>query len=266
MPDGTERPSDFGTHHCRTSSASVHASNTTSRGRSIVRGHDQLLLGHPLDRRAIHRGGGLSCASGVHRSAPSVVAPRRPARARRTGRPTAGAAARSTRSRPRVAAGRAGTSAPARPFSVVTSSACSSTPTCFRMPVRVMWNASARSEIDASPRPSRSRTTQRRGSCRPWRESGWRTSRRVHATRAGTAPVRRGHTHPAIPLREGALRLARGRGPQGGLVVRRLAAAASSRLDARGSTALLLPERSNSRPTCVGARVGNLRDPERGLG
>src|SRR4051812_17302209 len=28
---------DFGTHHCRNSSASVHASNTTSRGPSIVR-------------------------------------------------------------------------------------------------------------------------------------------------------------------------------------------------------------------------------------
>src|SRR5215472_12003915 len=30
-------PYDFGTHHCRNSSASVHASNTTSRGPSIVR-------------------------------------------------------------------------------------------------------------------------------------------------------------------------------------------------------------------------------------
>src|SRR4051794_8396572 len=30
-------PNDFGTHHCRNRSASVHASNTTSRGPSIVR-------------------------------------------------------------------------------------------------------------------------------------------------------------------------------------------------------------------------------------
>src|SRR5262245_38671771 len=35
--DTSVRPSDFGTHHCRKSSASVHASNTTSRGPSIVR-------------------------------------------------------------------------------------------------------------------------------------------------------------------------------------------------------------------------------------
>src|SRR3954453_19961409 len=31
------RPMDFGTHHCRNRSASVHASKTTSRGPSIVR-------------------------------------------------------------------------------------------------------------------------------------------------------------------------------------------------------------------------------------
>ena len=35
-------------------------------------------------------------------------------------------------------------------FSVVTSPACSKTPTCFFMPVRVMWNFSARSTIEAS--------------------------------------------------------------------------------------------------------------------
>ena len=43
-------------------------------------------------------------------------------------------------------------------FSVVTSPACSKTPTCFFMPVRVMWNFEARSVIDASARPSCSRT------------------------------------------------------------------------------------------------------------
>src|SRR3954452_20349826 len=35
--DSSLTPSDFGTHHCRNSSASVHASNTSSRGPSIVR-------------------------------------------------------------------------------------------------------------------------------------------------------------------------------------------------------------------------------------
>src|SRR3954471_23193671 len=35
--DTSFRPIDFGTHHCRNSSASVQASNTTSRGPSIVR-------------------------------------------------------------------------------------------------------------------------------------------------------------------------------------------------------------------------------------
>src|SRR5262245_8908563 len=78
-------------------------------------GHDQLLLGRPLDRRAIRRGGVLSCASGVHRAAPSVVVARRPAPTRRTVHPRPGAAPRSTPSRPRGGAGRAGRSAPARP-------------------------------------------------------------------------------------------------------------------------------------------------------
>src|SRR2546423_3518166 len=35
--DSSLTPTDFGTHHCRNSSASVQASNTTSRGPSIVR-------------------------------------------------------------------------------------------------------------------------------------------------------------------------------------------------------------------------------------
>ena len=46
-------------------------------------------------------------------------------------------------------------------FSVVTSPACSRTPTCFFMPVRVMWNLSASSVIEASARPSCSRTPRR---------------------------------------------------------------------------------------------------------
>ena len=46
-------------------------------------------------------------------------------------------------------------------FFVVTSPACSRTPTCFFMPVRVMWNLSARSVIEASARPSCSRTPRR---------------------------------------------------------------------------------------------------------
>ena len=46
-------------------------------------------------------------------------------------------------------------------FSVVTSPASSSTPTCFFMPVSVMWNFSARSEIEASARPSCSRIPRR---------------------------------------------------------------------------------------------------------
>ena len=40
-------------------------------------------------------------------------------------------------------------------FSVVTSPACSRTPTCFFMPVRVMWNFSARSVIEGPPRGAR---------------------------------------------------------------------------------------------------------------
>jgi hypothetical protein len=39
--------------------------------------------------------------------------------------------------------------------------ACSKTPTCFFMPVSVMWNFSARSVIEASARPSCSRTPRR---------------------------------------------------------------------------------------------------------
>src|SRR5690242_16194580 len=46
-------------------------------------------------------------------------------------------------------------------FFVVTSPACSRTPTCFFMPVSVMWNLSARSVIDASARPSCSSTPRR---------------------------------------------------------------------------------------------------------
>src|SRR5204862_37209 len=39
--------------------------------------------------------------------------------------------------------------------------AASNTPTCFFMPVRVMWNFPARSVIEASERPSCSRTPRR---------------------------------------------------------------------------------------------------------
>ena len=46
-------------------------------------------------------------------------------------------------------------------FFVVTSPAFSSTPTCFFMPVSVMWNFSASSEIDASSLPSCSSTPRR---------------------------------------------------------------------------------------------------------
>ena len=49
-------------------------------------------------------------------------------------------------------------------FRVVTSPASSSTPTCFFMPVSVIANLSASSLIEASPRPSRSRTPRRVGS------------------------------------------------------------------------------------------------------
>src|SRR4051794_4316438 len=49
-------------------------------------------------------------------------------------------------------------------FCVVTSPACSRTPTCFFMPVRVMWNLSASSVIEASLFPSCSRTPRRVGS------------------------------------------------------------------------------------------------------
>ena len=60
-----------------------------------------------------------------------------------------------------VCAGRACRSARARPSPWVTSPACSKTPTCFFMPVRVMWNLSARSVIEASARPGCSRTPRR---------------------------------------------------------------------------------------------------------
>ena len=46
-------------------------------------------------------------------------------------------------------------------YIVVTSPACSRTPTCFFMPVRVMWNFEAKSVIEASALPSCSRTPRR---------------------------------------------------------------------------------------------------------
>ena len=51
-------------------------------------------------------------------------------------------------------------------FSVVTSSASSSSRTCFFIPVRDMPNGSASSLIVALPKPSRSRTARRVGSAR----------------------------------------------------------------------------------------------------
>ena len=60
-------------------------------------------------------------------------------------------------------------------FSVVTRPACSRTPTCFFMPVRVMLNFSASVVIEASSRPSCSRTPRRVASDSAEKE----TSRRV---------------------------------------------------------------------------------------
>ena len=74
-----------------------------------------------------------------------VVARSRPPR-----RPAAAGPSRHVRTRPT--------------FSVATSPASSSTCTCFFMPVRVMSNRAARSLIEASRRPSRSRMPRRVGS------------------------------------------------------------------------------------------------------
>ena len=119
--------------------------------------NDELTLGLPFHLRAVRR----LTSSWVHRLSPSVSVPRQFCPARRSVRPRAGGASRSMPPLPRVRL-RPSLQVRTRPtFSVVTSPACSKTPTCFFMPVRVMWNFWAKSVIEASARPSCSRTPRR---------------------------------------------------------------------------------------------------------
>ena len=120
-----------------------------ARGRVERSRDDDLAIGLPLHRRAFHRRthflflrpSGLllpfefvdDLVQLVEARVPELVVPRR-----------------STPSPPRDGAGRSGSVRTRPTFSVVTSPACSSTPTCFFMPVRVMSNLSARSVIEAS--------------------------------------------------------------------------------------------------------------------
>ena len=148
-------PNDFGTHQRLNSSGLVHASNTMRAGALKVR----VTTSSRSDfRSTVVRSSRPSDAFSL---LASVSVPRRPCPARRSARPRAGGSSRSTPSLPRAGAGRACRSARARPSRWSTSPACSSTPTCFFMPVRVMWNLSARSVIEASARPSCSSTPRR---------------------------------------------------------------------------------------------------------
>src|SRR5688572_25716690 len=124
-------------------------------------GDNQLTLGLPLHRRAVLHGRRLTLCSCVHqplsfRVSSSTTVSSSSNRASQSWRYCSiHADASSSRRGPSM-------QVRTRPtFSVVTSPASSKTPTCFFMPVRVMWNSSARSVIEASARPSRSRTPRR---------------------------------------------------------------------------------------------------------
>ena len=142
-------PSTSAPDHCLNSSGLVHASNTRRAGPLKVRVTTSSRSNFRSIGRAGLHGGQLTLSSCVHLASPSVSVPRQRCPARRSVRPRAGGTSRSMPPPP-ASRHRPSLQVRTRPtFSVVTSPACSRTPTCFFMPVRVMWNLSARSVIEA---------------------------------------------------------------------------------------------------------------------
>src|SRR5262245_20170107 len=158
--ESRDMPDDFGTHHRLNSSGLVHASNTMRAGALTVRvttssrsdfrstivrfltgvgslslrtSIDLLLPFHFLD----------NLVQLVEACVPELAVPLDPCRLF-------------------LQAAQAEPAGPHAPDLLRDDEpAYSKTPTCFFMPVRVMWNFSARSVIEASERPSCSRTPRR---------------------------------------------------------------------------------------------------------
>src|SRR3954454_23586702 len=137
-------------------------------------------------------------------------------------------------------------------FFVVTSPACSKTPTCFFMPVRVMWNLSASSVIEASLFPSCSRTPRRVGSESAAKETSRRDVESYKPRRPGV--IRKALSASAVWERRGLSKRDRSLATVSALI-------AMNRPDQLRSRATSPRSSPNSRTPCSSAtdRHGRLR-------